>query len=100
MNGPPRFAVDLDLLDETTRSLEACIRSHDELLDDVRRRVGALHLTWTGAAAQAHVDAQTDWEAGFARMREALGVMRQAAAAAHHHYAGAIAANLSTWHSV
>lgn len=97
---PARFAVDLDHLDATVRSLESCAATYDDLLDEVRRRVESLHLTWTGAAAAAHDEAQADWHAGFARMREALDDMRRAAAIAHHNYAGAIEANLSTWHSV
>ncbi|WP_036506565.1 WXG100 family type VII secretion target [Nocardioides sp. URHA0020] len=91
------YAVDLDLLDETTSSMARCGDALDDLLDEVSRRVTALRTTWDGAAALAQDEAQSEWEDGFREMREALAAMRAAGRAAHGHYGDAVATNLRMW---
>jgi len=94
------FAVDLDLLDDTVVSLTRCGAELDALLDEVARRVAALHVTWGGAAAVAQDGAQAEWEAGFRQMREALAAMRTAGGVAHGSYLDAASTNLRMWEQV
>ena len=42
------FGVDLDLLDDTVAEMARCGEALDALLDEVARRVAALHVTWAG----------------------------------------------------
>ena len=94
------FGVDLDLLDETVAELARCGDALDDLLDEVSRRVAALHLTWGGAAARAQDGAQAEWEAGFRQLRDALVSMRAAGRLAHRSYGDAAATNLRMWEQV
>ena len=94
------YAVDLDLLAATIGSLEAEETACAEALDDVRREVAQLHLTWSGRAATAQVEAQQAWEAGFAQMQAGLAAMRAAAATSQDNYRAAIDANLAMWESL
>ena len=94
------FAVDLDELLRSIDEMTRCGDALDVLLDDLRRRVAALHDTWDGLAASAQVSAQAEWEAGFRAMREALAAMRGAADVAHGNYGGAVATNLRMWEQV
>lgn len=95
-----RFEVDLDLLDEVVQRL----RQHHEHLEEVDGRLTAmarrLHDEWTGAAADAHTDAQARWDAGFAAMRSALADMRAAAQVAHGNYGAAAEANTALWREI
>ncbi len=95
-----RFAVDLDQLDEVIGRL----RLHHDLLEslDVRLTIAVrkLHDDWAGAAADAHADAQAQWDAGFAAMRSALGGMRAAAEVARDNYEAAAKANVALWREV
>jgi WXG100 family type VII secretion target len=103
MSGPISglvFGVDLDLLDATVTELARCETSWDELLDEVARRVSALHLTWAGAAAVAQEGAQAEWEGGFREMRDALAAMRVAGRTAHDSYRHAAATNLRMWEQI
>ncbi|GAA1794607.1 pore-forming CpnT exporter EsxE [Nocardioides hankookensis] len=72
----------------------------DALLDEVARRVDALHVTWGGAAALAQDGAQAEWAAGFRQMREALAAMRAAGGVAHENYSDAAGTNLRMWEQV
>jgi len=94
------FSVDVDLLDETVAALARCGEALDALLDEVARRMDALHLTWSGAAALAQDGAQAEWEAGFREMREALASMRSASVVAEGSYRDAAATNLRMWQQV
>ena len=94
MAGFDSMTVDLDLLDETVEEMARSGEALDDLLDEVARRVGALQLTWAGAAAAAQEGAQDDWEAGFRQMRDALRSMRTAGRVAHDNYRDAAATNL------
>lgn len=91
------FAVDLDQLLDTIDALARCEDACDDGLDRVAARVRALHLTWSGRTATAQVQAQAEWEQGFALMREGLRDMRRAATTARTNYLDAIDANLRMW---
>lgn len=95
-----RYAVDLDELLDTVTDLRRCGDALDALLDDVTRRVAALHLTWSGGAAVAQSAAQSEWESGFDAMRAGLETMRASADIAHVHYSEAGATNLRMWGQV
>ena len=100
MAGFSGYDVDLDELVGTVDDLRRCGAALDALLDDVARRVAALHLTWSGRAATAQVVAQAEWESGFREMHAALSVMRSAADHAHDCYADAAGTNLRMWEQV
>lgn len=100
MTGFSGFGVDLDVLDETVAEMERCGGALDVLLDEVSRRVAALHLTWAGAAALAQDGAQAEWEVGFRQMRDALASMRSAGRVAHGNYGDAAATNLRMWEQI
>ena len=95
-----RFAVDLDQLDEVIERL----RLHHDHLESLDARlvvaVRRLHDDWSGAAADAHTDAQAHWDAGFAAMRSALAGMRAAADVARDNYRAAAEANVALWREV
>lgn len=97
MSPDTSFAVDLDLLADTIADLTCCERTFDELLDRLRARVRTLHVTWTGQAALAHDAAQTEWESGFAAMRDGLCRMRAAGEVAHCAYTDAVEVNVAIW---
>lgn len=92
-----RYAVDLDQLSATVESLAAVGARLSCLVDDLHARVAALHLTWSGVAADRHSDAHRAWEAGFAEMGEGLAAMRAAAQVAHTNYQDAAHLNVSLW---
>jgi WXG100 family type VII secretion target len=94
-----RYAVDLELLDSTTRELESLVRLVDARLADLERVVGDLHATWTGQSASAHARAHREWATGARRMRDGLAAMRAAAGVAHGGYERAAAANAQMWSS-
>jgi WXG100 family type VII secretion target len=100
MTGSLSFGVDLDLLGDTVAEMARCGDALDDVLDEVARRVVALQVTWSGAAARAQEGAQADWEAGFRQMREALASMRSAGLVAHGSYRDAAATNLRMWEQV
>ena len=100
MAGFDALVVDLDLLDETVAELAQGGEALDDLLDEVSRRVSALQLTWSGAAALAQEGAQAEWEAGFREMREALAAMRKAGQVARDSYHDAAGTNLQMWEQV
>lgn len=96
----PGFVVDLDDLLDIVGELDRCGARLDLLLDHVAARAGSLHATWSGAAADAQVAAQVEWERGFREMREALAVMRAATDTAHDNYEPAATTNLRMWEQV
>ncbi|MBZ5737637.1 WXG100 family type VII secretion target [Nocardioides mangrovi] len=94
------YGVDTEELLGTVEDLRRCGAALDELLDEVARRVAALHVSWSGLAADAQVAAQAEWEAGFREMQAALGAMRAAADHAHGSYREAVDTNLRMWEQV
>lgn len=91
------YAVDLDQLSATVESLAAVGAGLSGLVDDLHARVAALHLTWSGVAADRHSEAHRAWETAFAAMGEALVAMRAAAQVAHTNYQDAAQLNVSLW---
>lgn len=100
MTGFSGYGVDLDELVGTVDDLRRCGAALEELLDDVARQVTALHVTWSGLAADAQADAQAAWETGFREMHAALASMRAAADHAHGCYDEAAGTNLRMWEQV
>jgi WXG100 family type VII secretion target len=94
------YGVDLDDLLATVDDLAECGAELADLLAEVSRRVAALDVTWSGRAALAQGDAQSDWVAGFRAMHDGLTVMRAAATRAHGNYADAADANVRMWEQV
>jgi WXG100 family type VII secretion target len=91
------YGVDLDDLLGTIDDLAACGSELGALLDEVARRVDALHVSWSGRAAHAQSAAQDDWEAGCRAMHDGLAAMRAAATTAHGNYSDAAGANVRMW---
>lgn len=98
--GQTAFTVDLDLMQDAVDSLTRCGTVCDQALDDVSRRVRALHSTWFGLTALAQADAQSQWEDGFEQMRAGLAEMRAAASTAHSNYTEAVDTNVRMWASL
>ena len=94
------FEVDADELLHVVDRMAACEAGMRDLAADLERRIDALHLTWQGEAAAAHVLAQATWDRGFADMRDALRQMRAAAHTAHGNYTAAADTNLRMWEQV
>ncbi|MBB6627142.1 WXG100 family type VII secretion target [Nocardioides sp. KIGAM211] len=94
------FVADLDDLERVVAELASCGTDLGALLDEVDAGVAALHLTWSGAAADAHRAAQATWRAGFREMREALDLLRCVGQVAHDNYDAAARANVAMWGQV
>jgi WXG100 family type VII secretion target len=94
------YAVDLDELLATLDTLGACESALDSLLSDVAARVAVLQDHWGGLAADAQLEAQAAWEAGFREMCHGLAAMRAAGAVAHDHYRSAAETNVRMWEQV
>ncbi|WP_067884451.1 WXG100 family type VII secretion target [Nocardia vaccinii] len=80
------YRVDLDglqrLIDDTAK-LETTI---EDLAAEIDKGIEQLHVSWTGAAAEAHRAAHTNRIAAATEMREALSALRGKLAAAHAAY--------------
>ncbi|GCD91429.1 WXG100 family type VII secretion target [Nocardioides sp. LS1] len=94
------FGVDLDELRRVVARVDACETAFEAIASDLGARVAALHGTWDGLAADAHLTAQARWEHGFARMREALRALHGAASDAADNYTAAASANERMWEQV
>lgn len=94
------FTVDAAQLTHTVDELATCGESLHQIAADLEQRISALHLTWDGAAARAHGEAQAEWQRGFRAMHEALDQMRAAARVAHTNYTSAADTNLRMWQQV
>jgi uncharacterized protein YukE len=68
-------------MDEFQRHAESTLAEIDSLVTN-------LHVTWSGEAAAAHVEAHRHWDSGEAMMREALAALMAAGATAHHNSPG------------
>ncbi|HEU5266207.1 MAG TPA: WXG100 family type VII secretion target [Jatrophihabitans sp.] len=92
-----RLVVDLDQLlgavERMRRFQEHLARTHDV----ASRRMGDLHVVWTGDAADAQAAAQRHWSAAADQVHEALAALTAIASAAHANYAVAAAANRRMW---
>lgn len=94
------FEVDPEALTHATDEMAACHARLSDLAAELERRITALHLSWDGEAAQAHHEAQAEWDRGFREMRDALDQMRAVGRAAHSNYTSAAATNLRMWEQV
>ncbi|MFE7799430.1 WXG100 family type VII secretion target [Nocardia sp. NPDC057440] len=88
------FRVDLDHLDQVTTRIAALQGFVQDSLTGVDQRVTAMHLTWSGTAADRHAEAHHEWAQGAADVHDGIETMRNAAATAHGAYTEGIAANL------
>ena len=69
----------------------------EQALEEAGRRVEALHVTWSGAAAVAHRAAHEEWARGAGDMRAGLARMRAIALTAHANYTSAALTNSRMW---
>jgi WXG100 family type VII secretion target len=93
----PRFSVDLNRMEEAIDRMGTFDTALSAHLDDVDARIGRLHRTWSGDAAEAQRRAHAEWMAAAKQMRTALTTMRSIATTAHDNYAAAVAANVAMW---
>jgi WXG100 family type VII secretion target len=94
---PEAFRVDPEALADAVERMGEYLRYAEGMLSEIDSLVTSLHLTWSGEAATAHVEAHRHWARGEAMMREALAQLKAAGAAAHHNYTGVMAANMTMW---
>jgi WXG100 family type VII secretion target len=97
MTSPDEFTVMTDELDEVIADLEVTEAALDAVDRDLTSRMGLLHESWEGQAAEAHAAAHAEWTEGLREMRRALQELRAAARSAHGNYTGAAEANVSMW---
>jgi len=91
------FRVDPEALADAVQRMGEYLRYAESMLTEIDSLVTNLHVTWSGEAAAAHVEAHRHWARGEAMMREALAQLRAAGSTAHANYTGAMAANLDMW---
>ncbi|HEY3750962.1 MAG TPA: WXG100 family type VII secretion target [Pseudonocardiaceae bacterium] len=92
-----RFRVDLEQLWNLVERIDQFDQHLESMLNDVDSKVNRLHISWAGAAADEHRQAQDEWKHGAVQMRAALVTMRQIAVTAHNNYTLAASANASMW---
>jgi len=97
---PDVFAVDAGELAHVVDQMAACESALHELAAELERRIAALHISWHGEAAAAHLVAQAEWNHGFREMRETLAAMRAAGWVAHGNYTAASETNQQLWEQV
>lgn len=100
MSGGSGFVADVDGLLRTVQQMTRCAGELRDLLDEVDRSVGDLHVTWSGEAAGAHHEAHRVWAAGFREMQDGLDTMRRIADAARDNYESAATTNARMWEQV
>lgn len=89
--------MDPEALADAVERMGEYLRCAEGMLSEIDSLVTNLHLTWSGEAAAAHVEAHRHWACGEAMMREALASLKAAGATAHHNYTGVTTANLGMW---
>jgi len=94
------FGVDLDEMARVVAAIDACDASYHALGEDLAARSTALHGTWQGAAADAHLLAQARWEHGFGQMREALRALHAVASGDQANYTAAASTNVEMWERI
>lgn len=92
-----RYAVDLDDLDEAIARMTRFQDLLERQIAHLDTTVADLHLTWTGAAAEAQRAAHDEWATGARAMHEGIGDMIAAARLAHANYLAAVTANQEMW---
>ncbi|WP_067904767.1 WXG100 family type VII secretion target [Nocardia vaccinii] len=86
--------VGLQRLVDDTAKLEATI---EDLAAEIDKSIEQLHVTWTGAAADAHRAAHDNRIAAVSEMREALSMLRAKLATAHAAYHRVGPTNQGMW---
>lgn len=94
------FAVDLSRLADLIDQLSSLDRHLEQALHEAGRRVDELHVSWSGAAAEAHRAAHDEWALGAEDMRAGLATMRAVATTAHANYTSAVATNTHMWEQI
>lgn len=94
------FSIDLAELSDVVDDLVRCEGALDRLADDLARQLAELQSQWDGLAGSAQQEAQAEWDAGMAAVREAVAGIRAAAGLAHENYTGAAEVNLQLWRRV
>ncbi|WP_433682991.1 WXG100 family type VII secretion target [Nocardia sp. CA-119907] len=88
------FSVDLDHLDEIVSRLAGLAGFLTDHLDEIDDKVATLQGSgWEGVAAQAYVDAHSQWAIGAREFAEGVRDMSDAAKRAHADYTSAIEVN-------
>jgi uncharacterized protein YukE len=94
---PEAFRVGPEALADAVERMGEYLRYTEGMLFEIDSLVSNLHLTWSGEAAAAHVEAHRHWARGETMMREALAQLKAAGKTAHHNYTGVMAANMTMW---
>lgn len=81
------------LIDRATQ-IEAAI---EQRLDDIERRVTALHVQWSGVAAEAHAAAHTRWMTAARDLHQALTDLRTGTDRARTIYSNVVSTNQKMW---
>ncbi|MFF0492771.1 WXG100 family type VII secretion target [Nocardia sp. NPDC004068] len=88
------FTVNLEQLDRIVSRLSGLsgfVRDH---LDELDRRVAALHSgSWESAAATAYAEAHREWVSAAGEFAEGVAAMSDVAARAHGRYSRAVEVN-------
>src|SRR5688500_5074920 len=100
MTAPDVLTVDADQLTHTVDEIAACSEVLHQLAAELEARSASLRLTWDGAAADAHHEAQAEWQRGCRAIRDALDQIRAAARVAHTNYTSAADTNVRMWQQV
>lgn len=68
-----------------------------QYLDQIERRVAAMHVHWDGDAATAHQDAHRRWQRSARDMHAELVTMRDETTGAHENYSGVVDHHQRMW---
>ncbi|MEV6771221.1 WXG100 family type VII secretion target [Nocardia sp. NPDC051030] len=66
-------------------------------LDDIEKRINALHVEWSGLAADAHSAAHTRWVAAARDLHQALQDLRTGTDQARTVYSDVVSTNQKMW---
>jgi WXG100 family type VII secretion target len=91
------FEVPLEVLVDVADRIGALEQQLDARLVELDARVGPLHGTWSGAAADEQLAAHRRWLAGAREMQAALSTLRAIASLSHANYHSALSANRRMW---
>jgi WXG100 family type VII secretion target len=92
-----KFSVDLEELAGVAEEMQSFQRSFERRLEDLEKLVSDLHLTWTGQAAAAHLQAHEQWTTGAREMHQGISDMHKAAITAHDNYHSSATSNADMW---
>jgi WXG100 family type VII secretion target len=91
------IAVDFRALEDGEASLRRAVDEIQVHLEELERCVQELLSTWTGQAAEAYREAQHEWDAAMAGMRENLRELHGLIVTAHGNHASAVRTNNNIW---